>query len=572
VLVRLLQQIDLWVISFATNLLSLALPIYVIQALSRYMVSGIDATLYALTAGVLVSLVAEFVLRQYRRQAVLLLLRKENNDLSFFERLQQINLAHPALHAIPNLAPRLQRIRRNRAHQNIDPVLALYDIPFAGLFIIFIYLISPIGFVIFVLFSLIAIFLSLIFNISEHKIRAKIIPKQYVLDDAEKQLVSSSFSQASPTLKQRWLDRYQQNDIGLNEERLRLVSTQHNQKLVNMIISNALMVFIIFSSIILVFRGDLEVGSMIALNILVSKSFGQIMQLPAVLNYLRLSKNKNEINLLANVARQKSGVSSVKEFSGKIELKQIDFHHPASHADGTTTTISHIFQAGSTTVITGPNGSGKSTLYSIISGSQLVQSGTVLIDGVDSQQLSAEWWFTQCGQLSQDPQFLDETIYDTLHANQADDEMLSNAIFFAGLKPLIDSLPSGVHTPLSDSRLTSLKIRKQLALANLLCRPSQLIVMDEPTAGLDPQTAMIFYNFMNQMIAQKRTLIITSSDPVVLNGADTIITLGTENGVKVSKRQLPAKQNPVSKPASETASKPSETASKKSAKSGKKEK
>ncbi|MGB2210020.1 MAG: hypothetical protein ACPH4L_09670, partial [Candidatus Puniceispirillaceae bacterium] len=79
----------------------------------------------------------------------------------------------------------------------------------------------------------------------------------------------------------------------------------------------------------------------------------------------------------------------------------------------------------------------------------------------------------------------------------------------------------------------------------ILSRPSQLILMDEPTAGLDSQTAMIFYNQMNQMIAQKRTLIIFSTDPVVMKGADTVISIGTSQGMLVTKNRRQHEQKDV---------------------------
>ena len=543
-LTRFLQKVDLWVISFAANLLSLALPIYVIQSLSRYLASGIDATLYALTAGVLVSIVAEFLLRQYRRQAVLIMLRQDNASQSFFDSLRQLNLGHPALQAFSNLPSRLQRIRKNRTHQNIDSVLALYDIPFAILFIVVIYLISPIAFVIFIIFSLIAASLSLIFLASEHRIRSKILPKQYLVDYAETELLSPAYSQASLPLQQRWLARLQQNDIELNEERLRLASNQHNQRLVNMILSNMLIVFTIFSSVILVFKGELEIGALIALNILIAKSFMQLMQFPAVIKMFRSARNSRELGVLTKLAGQTSGKSSIKEFVGNIELKNVAFQHPAMPADITANTISHLFQAGTTTVITGANGVGKSSLFDVICGTYPPQRGAVLIDGVDSQQLSSEWWASQIGCLPQDPQFLDEALYNLFQARVANDDEISNAIFHSGLKPLIDNLPTGIHTSGADKRLSSLKIRKQIALAHLLCKPSQLVMMDEPTIGLDTQTAMIFYNQMNQMIAQKRTLIIISTDPVVIKGADTVITISTEHEPKVMKKQPQSAQKP----------------------------
>ena len=536
-LIRLLQKVDLWIISLTANILSLALPIYVIQALSRYLASGIDATLYALTAGVIVSIGAEFLLRQYRRQAVLLILRHESNNSSFFDGLRQINFAHPALANWSNLPSRIQRIRKNRTNHNIDMVLALYDIPFAFLFIAVIYLISPVAFVIFIIFCLMGTCFSAIFTASEYRIRSNMIPKQYHMDYAEVELLSPAYAQASLAMQRQWLARYQKNDTELNDEQLRLASNQHNQKLVNMVLSNILIALTIFSSVILVFKGELEIGALIALNILVAKSFIQLMQFPAIFKLFRIARNNKELSIISNLASKLSGKSSIKEFSGNVELRQVIFQQSARMGQVASNPISYYFLAGTTTVITGANGVGKTSLYELLCGSHIPQSGVILIDGVDRQQLSFDWWSTQVGCLSQDPQFLNETFYNSFNANGVDEDTMSLAIFHAGLKPLVDNLPSGIHTSFADNKFSSLKIRKQVALAHILSRPSQLILMDEPTAGLDSQTAMIFYNQMNQMIAQKRTLIIFSTDPVVMKGADTVISIGTSQGMLVTKNR-----------------------------------
>ena len=544
-LTKLLQKIDLWIISSAANILSLALPIYVIQALSRYLASGIDATLYALTAGVIVSIGAEFLLRQYRRQAVLIILRDESKNSSFFDGLRQINFAHPALANWSNLPSRIQRIRKNRTNHNIDMVLALYDIPFAFLFIAVIYLISPVAFVIFIIFCLMGICFSAIFTASEHRIRSNMIPKQYHMDYAEAELLSPAYAQASLAIQRQWLARYQKNDNELNDEHLRLASNQHNQRLVNMVLSNMLIALTIFSSVILVFKGELEIGALIALNILVAKSFIQLMQFPAIFKLFRIAKNNKELSIISNLANKPSGKSSIKEFSGNVELRQVIFQQSARMGQVASNPISYYFLAGTTTVITGANGVGKTSLYELLCGSHIPQSGVILIDGVDRQQLSFDWWSTQVGCLSQDPQFLNETLYNSFNANGVDEDTMSLAIFHAGLKPLIDNLPSGIHTSFADNKFSSLKIRKQVALAHILSRPSQLILMDEPTAGLDSQTAMIFYNQMNQMIAQKRTLIIFSTDPVVMKGADTVISIGTSQGMLVTKNRRQHEQKDV---------------------------
>ena len=57
------QKADLWVMSVFINILALAVPIYVVQALTRYLSTGVDATLYALTFGVLLSVFLEYLFR-----------------------------------------------------------------------------------------------------------------------------------------------------------------------------------------------------------------------------------------------------------------------------------------------------------------------------------------------------------------------------------------------------------------------------------------------------------------------------------------------------------------------------
>ncbi len=99
------------------------------------------------------------------------------------------------------------------------------------------------------------------------------IPKQYHMDYAEAELLSPAYAQASLAIQRQWLARYQKNDSELNDEQLRLASNQHNQRLVNMVLSNMLIALTIFSSVILVFKGELEIGALIALNILVAKKF-----------------------------------------------------------------------------------------------------------------------------------------------------------------------------------------------------------------------------------------------------------------------------------------------------------
>ena len=543
----LLKKIDLWVISFVISLLSLALPIYVIQALTRYLNSGVDATLYSLTAIVLLSLSAEFLLRQYRKQSVFLMLQGSHEKSSFFGDLKQLNLSNPTLLSIPNLASRIQRMRHNKAHQNIDAVLSMYDMPFVAVFLVFIYLISPIALITFLFFVILGCSIQIYFSMIEKKMRSEMTAQGYATNYAEQDLLSRAFDDASPISQARWMDEFKVNDSFVANRRLKLSSNQQNQRFSEQLLSNFLMVCIIFSSVILVFNGELQIGGLIALNILVAKSFSQLMQLPTLLKVYRGDKNLNEIGKLLAIAKKSSGTSKLINFTGNVTVRAVDFCFTDNHSNRfSLSNCSYHFEAGTTTSVSGNVDSGKSTLLRLITGKLAPQSGQVLIDGVEMQQIFPDWWNVHYGYLSEEPYFLEETLYTYLEQWGGDDDSISMALVQSGLKSLVDRLPRGVNTSLRDHSLTGLNVRKRIGLAGIIAKQPLLIVLDEPTAGLDPQTALIFYNFINRMIADQRTLIIATSDPNIIKGSGHNIVIDDQGRLKHGLKNTPPRLDKAS--------------------------
>ena len=543
----LLKKIDLWIISFVISMLSLALPIYVIQALTRYLNSGVDATLYSLTAIVLLSLSAEFLLRQYRKQSVFLMLQGSHEKSSFFGDLMQLNLSNPTLLSIPNLASRIQRMRQNKSHQNIDAVLNMYDMPFVAIFLVFIYVISPIAFITFLVFVILGCSIQIYFSMTENKMRSEMTAQGYTTNYAEQVLLSRAFDDASPISQARWIDEFKVDDSFIADRRLKLSSNQQNRRFSEQFLSNFLMVCIIFSSVILVFNGELQIGGLIALNILVARSFSQLMQLPTLLNVYRGDKNLNEIGKLLAIAKKSSGTSKLINFNGNVTSRAVDFYFTDNHPNSVSlSNCSYHFEAGTTTAVSGNLGAGKSTFLRIITGKLAPQSGQVLIDGVEMQQILPDWWKAHYGYLSEEPYFLEETLHAYLGQWGGDDDTISMALVQSGLKSVVDHLPRGVNTPLCDHSLTGLKIRKRIGLAGIIAKQPSLIVLDEPTAGLDPQTALIFYNFINRMIADQRTLIIATTDPIIIKGAGHYIVIDEQGRLKPGPKNTTSQLGKVS--------------------------
>ena len=475
------------------------------------------------------------------------MMAEHNQNSLFFEEAKQLDLAHPALHAIPHLPSRLKRIRNHLSQHNIDLLLAVYDLPFIVLFLVFIYIISPFAFLIFLVFVTAGVVFQLFLSIREHRIRSLIAEEKYRTDYVENELLSAAFTDASLRVKNQFFNELQNQDGEILSKQLKLLSNQQNQKITSQFLSYLLLVFIIFSSVILVFNGELQIGGLIALNILVAKSFFLIIQIPPLWIFFFARKNHNEIKMLKQVAPGHSGTSRLNMFSGDVRLNSISFHYQNSHPQSLSlNNLNHHFIAGTTTAITGDFASGKSTLLRLIAGRLVPQSGQIQIDGVNLQQIAPEWWDIKHALLPEEPQFLNTSLYSYLRQWDADEEAVSAAIVQSGLKAVTDQLPEGVHTSLQDSRFSSLKIRKRVALCGIIAKDAQLILMDDPTIGIDAEAAMLFYNFMNRMMAEKRTLIITTSDPVILKGAHQCLTIDgnrlVKSGAKPSAGRTTVKQ------------------------------
>ena len=108
---RSLLRLDLLIASAFINLLGLAVPLYVIQAFSRYISSGFNETLYALTLGVLVAILFELLFKHYRLRALSELNATDKVTNEFFSRANDVNFAEPVIRNIENLHGHINKIK-----------------------------------------------------------------------------------------------------------------------------------------------------------------------------------------------------------------------------------------------------------------------------------------------------------------------------------------------------------------------------------------------------------------------------------------------------------------------------
>jgi ATP-binding cassette subfamily C protein CydC len=181
---------------------------------------------------------------------------------------------------------------------------------------------------------------------------------------------------------------------------------------------------------------------------------------------------------------------------------------------------------GGRTALTGPSGSGKSTVVEIVLRLR-PYLGSVTVGGVEVRDMAAEDLHAMIAVLPQRPHLFNTTIRGNLLVADpdADDDTLLGVLADAGLETWISTLPQGLDTPVGEAgtALSGGEARR-VALARTLLRAAPIMVLDEPTEGLDSVTEMAVIERLAER-TRGITLLLISHRPACLALADRIVRM-----------------------------------------------
>lgn len=185
--------------------------------------------------------------------------------------------------------------------------------------------------------------------------------------------------------------------------------------------------------------------------------------------------------------------------------------------------VSVDIQSGTPLIIKGPSGCGKSTLLQALAGELPVQSGEIKLNG---QNWFAYDWQDQLGYLGQQLDIFDQTLAANLRLGKPDatETELLSALDKVGLLPWLQAQPQGLQTALGEyGAAISGGQARRVALARLLLKPRQVLLLDEPFAGLDTETRDRVWNNLREH--QKQGLLIIVSHHEWDMGQCDVLTL-----------------------------------------------
>jgi len=223
--------------------------------------------------------------------------------------------------------------------------------------------------------------------------------------------------------------------------------------------------------------------------------------------------------------RDLPGARTAPAFSGALRFQRVSFAYEAGSP--VLDDVSFEVRPGQWVAVTGASGSGKSTLVSLVLRLYDPQRGAVTIDGHNIRAYTLESLRSQISVVLQDPMLFAASVRDNIAygAPRATAGEIGAAALLASAHGFIGALSSGYDTMLGERGVTlSGGQRQRIALARAAVRRSSILILDEPTTGLDDENARAVTDGL-RAIARGRTTLLVSHDLDLVSRSDLILFL-----------------------------------------------
>lgn len=312
-------------------------------------------------------------------------------------------------------------------------------------------------------------------------------------------------------------------------------------------------------------RGAMDVGTVVALSAYLGRLYGPLTALSNVqvdvMTVLVSFERVFEVLDLPTLVEEKPGAIDVGRGPARVEFDHVAFAYPApsevslaslesvavrGSKDGgpVLSDIDFVAEPGKLVALVGPSGAGKTTISHLIPRLYDVTSGAVRINGTDVRDATLASLLDVVSMVTQDPHLFHDTIRaNLLYAKpDATDAELRQALADAQILPLIDSLSDGLDTLVGDRghRLSGGE-KQRIAIARLLLKAPDVVVLDEATAHLDSESEVAVQRALKTALAGRTSIVIAhrlstirDADMILVVDGGRIVERGTHEGLLAS--------------------------------------
>jgi ATP-binding cassette, subfamily B, bacterial len=288
--------------------------------------------------------------------------------------------------------------------------------------------------------------------------------------------------------------------------------------------------FVIVLGTLAVTSGDLTIGGLLVFVTYLTQLYGPVRDLSSLSNtiFKAAAGAERVIELLDEQPRIVDGPGARRliRARGVVELDGVGFTYPGATRP-TLRDVTLRAEPGQTVALVGPSGSGKTTLAKLLLRFYDPDTGAVRLDGHDLRDIQVTSLRRNASILLQETPVLHGSVRHNIEFARpgATDAEIRAAAEAAGAAGFIEALPNGYDTDLGErGRLLSGGQRQRVAIARALIADAPVLVLDEPSTGLDAETRAALIEPLRRLMRHRTTFVI-SHDLLTVRDADEILVL-----------------------------------------------
>ena len=235
------------------------------------------------------------------------------------------------------------------------------------------------------------------------------------------------------------------------------------------------------------------------------------------------------------VVQDEPGAVAAPHLAGTLTFDHVSFAYPAEHEDGSEAAqrprvlhdINFEVAPGEVVSLVGFSGAGKSTIAQLVPRLYDPDEGAVMVDGIDLRRLTLSSLRSQVSLVLQDTVLLSGSVAENIGygIEDATPERIETAARMANAHSFIMDMPDGYETQLGErGAMLSGGQKQRIAIARAFIRETPILILDEPTTGLDLESTQLVLKALRSLMRGKTTLII-SHDPGLIRCADRIMVI-----------------------------------------------
>jgi ATP-binding cassette subfamily C protein LapB len=516
------------------NILALVSTFFIMNVYDRVIPNQAYVTLWSLAIGVVVAIGFEFTSRQVRAYLIDMAGKKADLILGakLFRQLLEVRLEHKPPSA-GSFANQFREFESVRDFITSASLATLSDLPFVLLFIGVLFLIGgplaivPLGSMI-VLLSLCAYIQLPLSRFMKENLR-EASQKHGLLIEAIEGVETLKATRAEGSMLRRWEDFSAQ-----------LAASSIKTKALSNMAANSVSLITQMTTVILVLwgvyrigDGDMTQGALVGMVLLSGRALAPLASAVGLaVRYQQAKTALGSLNQLMEIPTVRDSNRRYLEApkDATLSLRRLKFSYPAPPMQPRPTVLNNIslsIKHGERVAIVGSIGSGKSTLLRVMARLYQPVEGQLLINGIDAEQIDPADWNSAVGFVGQDARLFFGSLRENLTIGNpsASTEDLLNVVRLTGLDSVAAAHPLGFDRPVGEMGQSLSGGQRQLvALARSLLLNPQVLLLDEPTSGMDMQTERLFLQRL-EVATQGRTVVIVTHRFSVLEQIDRLIVV-----------------------------------------------